>query len=323
MGRPVSDKSRISWIDNVRFFAIVAVVIGHCLGMLTTNELPGTQFISSFIVAFNMPLFFFISGYVGGKKLLSVHSVGDWARTIKNSFLRMMVPVVTFTLMLVPFHNIGNPLIFYWFLHSLFRIYIIIATASLIAQAICKNDIIKYVIIIAISIIGSWMAGNFTMEFILYFLLGVFLSKTKVTSKITISVSLLLIGFILFPFISNHSFYSEKAQWAILNIPYQWFMRQVCGICLSLGICGLFAKYVNAKTCLTQLGTMTLGIYLIHDFFVEMILRDKFNWKMNLTNIWGWFILIALVVVIITFCYICISILRKNKYSKAIFLGEK
>lgn len=49
------ENGRILWIDVARGIAILLVVLGHCIGNL--ND-PGNRF----ILAFHMPLFFFLSG---------------------------------------------------------------------------------------------------------------------------------------------------------------------------------------------------------------------------------------------------------------------
>lgn len=53
----ISSIKRIAWIDNVRVFAILMVILGHSL--ISPNATP----IVRWIIAFNMPLFVIISGY--------------------------------------------------------------------------------------------------------------------------------------------------------------------------------------------------------------------------------------------------------------------
>lgn len=318
-------RSRIPWIDNVRFFAIAVVVLYHCLGMLTTQELPASTNIRSFIVSFNMPLFFFISGYVGSRKLLSVSNFKDLWGITKHSFVRMILPVIIFTLMLLPIQKVSNPLIYYWFLHCLFRLYLIVALGSLFAQLVFKNRVVADVIIVVFSLLASWFVGNFTMEFVVYFLLGLYLGRVKFIDKLNVFHIILLIavGLIIYSTTGGHNFYDDKSKWAIINIPHIWLLRQICGACLSLGVCGLFKLFVNKERWYTSLGTMTLGIYLIHDYLVEMLLHDFFHWKLQLTTVSEWSVIIALVLIVIAICCLLIRIIRMNRFTKLLFLGEK
>lgn len=48
-------KKRINWIDAARGIAILFVVLGHCIGSLEDS-------MNRVILAFHMPLFFFLSG---------------------------------------------------------------------------------------------------------------------------------------------------------------------------------------------------------------------------------------------------------------------
>ena len=60
---------RIDWIDALKGFAILTVVIGHCItDSLSSQTFPECaallQMMGDAIYSFHMPLFFMISGYV-------------------------------------------------------------------------------------------------------------------------------------------------------------------------------------------------------------------------------------------------------------------
>ncbi len=61
----MNEKKRILWIDVARGIAILLVVLGHCIGDL--ND-PGNRF----ILAFHMPLFFFLSGMCASENVIPV-----------------------------------------------------------------------------------------------------------------------------------------------------------------------------------------------------------------------------------------------------------
>lgn len=60
-------KERILWIDVARGIAILLVVLGHCIGNLYN---PGNRF----ILAFHMPLFFFLSGMCISESVISANN---------------------------------------------------------------------------------------------------------------------------------------------------------------------------------------------------------------------------------------------------------
>ena len=60
----MNEKKRVLWIDVARGIAILLVVLGHCIGNLFN---PGNRF----ILAFHMPLFFFLSGMCISESVIS------------------------------------------------------------------------------------------------------------------------------------------------------------------------------------------------------------------------------------------------------------
>lgn len=60
---------RIAYIDSIKGFAILLVVMGH-----TFHDFKGINMaFIDFIYAFHMPLFFIISGYLGYKKYYDIN----------------------------------------------------------------------------------------------------------------------------------------------------------------------------------------------------------------------------------------------------------
>ena len=58
--------ARVSWVDTAKGFGIILVVFGHALRGLVNSDLmewtPTARYVDTWIYAFHMPLFFFISG---------------------------------------------------------------------------------------------------------------------------------------------------------------------------------------------------------------------------------------------------------------------
>lgn len=64
----MNNKERILWIDYVKVFACILVVLGHLIQSLQKSNIDNfeniTSFINWFIYLFHMPLFFVASGYL-------------------------------------------------------------------------------------------------------------------------------------------------------------------------------------------------------------------------------------------------------------------
>lgn len=77
-------KDKIEWIDNIKGFGIICVVIGHI-----------THFENSFIFLFHIPLFFFISGYLFNFKPTKTYFIGKTKHLLLPYFVYL-------TLILIP-----------------------------------------------------------------------------------------------------------------------------------------------------------------------------------------------------------------------------
>ena len=93
----VSRGSRIAWIDNIRLFAILCVIFGHCWYLGDPNalggyEVAGYHFQKLFIVSFNMPLFVFLSGYCAYNGITSIKSFDSLVSYWKKIAMRIAIP---------------------------------------------------------------------------------------------------------------------------------------------------------------------------------------------------------------------------------------
>lgn len=100
------EKTRIQYIDKLRGFAIILVVMGHAL---EHNGYRSTLY--NFIYSFHMPIFFCISGFVTmyACSLSTESKIIDHVKYICKKFLAIMLPFFSWTLVVFPF----------FFLHSL------------------------------------------------------------------------------------------------------------------------------------------------------------------------------------------------------------
>lgn len=95
----MSDQKREVWIDNAKAIAILAVIVGHTGGQLTSF------FRSGFVYGFHLVVFFLLSGYTFRKKPLN-------REYITGKFTRLMVPYF-YTCLAVLATDIFNKYFFY------------------------------------------------------------------------------------------------------------------------------------------------------------------------------------------------------------------
>ena len=80
---------RVKWIDSLRGFAIVLVILGHA-------GIPQTMRI--WIYSFHIPLFFFISGYV-----FSLKKVNNFKEFLIKKIKGIVIPLICFSFVAVIF----------------------------------------------------------------------------------------------------------------------------------------------------------------------------------------------------------------------------
>lgn len=143
-------RAREFWIDNVKIFACILVLLGHFFQSMTEAEImPVTDTYNRFITCiylFHVQLFFICSGYLY-QKGNAVNSFETWKRNVLKKLLVLGVPYVTFSLVTfalkVVFSSAVNnaaedivttlfvhPVNQYWYFYILFIFFVITPTLN-------------------------------------------------------------------------------------------------------------------------------------------------------------------------------------------------
>lgn len=170
--KPVDNK-REEWVDNVKVFACVLVVLGHFFQSMTkAGILPAGhlyEWFNATIYYFHVPLFFICSGYLY-QRYSKVDSTRSWLKNVVKKAIALGVPYVTFTtatwiLKTVFSSDVNSPvgglidtLLFhptspYWYLYTLFFIFVVTPTFSnkkIAAVGLCTAIAAKLLIVIVI-----------------------------------------------------------------------------------------------------------------------------------------------------------------------------
>ena len=177
-------KQRMLWVDNLKFFLIYLVVLGHCIQY--TDEAYKENFMFYLIYSFHMPLFMLVSGFVSYRKEVS------WG-VIRRRFKQLMIPFLVYTVLAsiikfdisVLFNTIIRPESGLWFLWALLFIVCFNTFASKIAQSLKLHQIL----IDAVIFIGLFVAGYFwdifciatIAKFYIYYTIGLYIRRYENT----------------------------------------------------------------------------------------------------------------------------------------------
>lgn len=328
---------RIVWLDVMKGIAIFMVVIGH---IMNNMHLMGSP-INKWIHLFNMPLFFFLSGFLAFKT-----SKKSFWENIKKKTKTLCVPFLSCGLLYSVAFGKVDEFIFdlhhagYWFLLSLFTCWIIFLPLQKIIVRYCHNIniIVEFVILLI-----PFFVGNVVMDFIpiewqntlclpltfaqyRFFILGYIVGKIKfrgcemsIFDKVVGFLrggEILAIAYALFFIIST----MVMVELPILaNIP-----MTIIQVLLTFGIFGVLYKvdkYMNNRilTLLSYLGVNSLVIYTMHFFFVYQFPLNGSEFSLG----WQFLIAFSLSSIVILMTLLVAAPISKDKFLSIVFLGQK
>ena len=191
-------KQRIAWIDNIKAFLILLVVLGHCIQDAGKSDISGLY---NFIYSFHIPLFFSMSGYVSQRDFTPLRTVGRRAVQLLVPFFAWAVVKslivgdlsYVFTIVMLPDRGL-------WFLWALFFIGLIIKCCDVVARRLQINIVVTLVAAIGVLYLLALIMGirvlglQFVAWQMPFYCFGWWLSRSKVAERLSVSAMWLLFG---------------------------------------------------------------------------------------------------------------------------------
>lgn len=290
-------RERVQYIDALRGFAMLMVVLGH-VEIFSFFNFTHTTTLMSMLSAIHMPLFFFISGlcvYNPEKKYAFIK--------VKNDFLRLIVPAVIVGLIYTYFKKGENCSFFlansmkagYWFTISLFEVLLIYYAISNLLR---KSDKVFMLVLWTVAgllyllklpfkmdgsleTIGNYLCLHQTFNFFVFFALGITVSKYRLRihslleNQLFAATSLILFAtasFVLLGIVPKYA--NSSIVWRVLDT----FGETIVGL---LGITLLYIIFYKRQSVFSSsnrliknlvfIGNNTLAIYLVHYFFLPVL----------------------------------------------------
>ena len=281
---------RINYIDGLRGFTMFLVVFGHVLSKSFLIE-PNSTFISTFLLTFRMPMFFFISGFIAykGTEYWSLDFFQH--RMLAKARIQIIPTTIFFSLFCYSFMgSFINPIEYgwlsYWFTIVLFEMYICYFCLSLIGKY--TSDKVVDIGMIILSIAGIvWLAKanrslniyNITCfenlaKYIQFFTLGVLCRKynnsfVKIVSSDKYRTIFIVIFITCLILIYNEKF--KGSSYLLYSFVHDILVRY-------FGLMVVFVFFFSRRSFFDNnskiakiflyIGRRTLDIYLIHFFFL-------------------------------------------------------
>lgn len=302
---------RIEWIDALKGFAILIVVIGHCSAdCLASNTFPSytniIKVINDSIYSFHMPLFFTISGYVFylsksyykyKLKVLDftiIYVVWSFLMWLSKFVMgnRINNPVTIESL----FKIIYQPIMVYWYLYVLIIFYIVFSVFKI--TNVDRKLVVVFAIIAIFDRYFNFDIGimNAVLYHMYFWVLGGYIASSDFVLKLSESKIVLC----LVVCIGNIVFYFQHVAFiGIVPISKSIILATAASILLFTIFC---RNRYGAKKLLNLFGKNVLAIYVVH-CFITAGLRVVFK-LVHLNNVYLYFLLgtlLGLIVPILMF----------------------
>ena len=341
--QPISpDTQRMQWVDAMRGFSMFIVVLGHVL--LSMGIGGYNSFLSSILLTFRMPLFFFVSGF------FSYRTVEWWnKRRVGDMLKRKFQAQILCTLVFFAVYQFvtGGGISFnqgfggYWFTIVLFQMYLCYLTLSIISRIFDIDVVIPGLIVLSVVCVGiiafcrgeSWLWNflcweNFT-KYIQFFTLGIICSKYRLKFfkylSNNICITIVIVGWVICMLLWYHNGFKLNfpLAYSIVHDIIVRYCALMTVVAVFFGNSAVMSSDAAWCRCLRFIGQRTLDIYMIHYFFIPnlgflsdfMCHGNKFIIQLTLSAIVS--------VIIISVCLLISMILRRSQTLECWLFGVK
>ena len=289
--QPIGATKRIEFIDALRGFTMILVVLNHvsfyCLGI--DNKIPSFH---KYLQEIQMPLFFFISGFVLYKPTT------QWNGKHMVSLFKSKIPVLLISpLIFMSIYLYINHIPFiegiyeeakygYWFTFVLFVFFVFYAITRYILHLIRVDNIYSdflilltgftffFVKYLPLSIVTQHLLSTGNLYYYVFFVIGTLSRKHYKRLQVILDKKPLIIAAIAVFFLFNIFDREIKLDSSMILL----FLTFLSGIIIVFALFRNKQKYLTKATILGNglqyIGRRTLDIYLLHFFFLPVALKS-------------------------------------------------
>ena len=311
------------------------VVEGHVwdfgMGIETYDSLSGLM-----LYTFNMPIFFFASGFLAYKVKLEL---SDTIKKIRQKFIYLVIPAVIFYIFR-QLQGCGNPLNIltmgfggYWFTITLFECFFIYYLTALVLP----NNKLQDAVLIGLAILGIGFLSvvgeygpklldlNRLTKYFQFFAMGVLAMKYRTSYEKLMHneplKAVALIGFFALLFTVNNAIWPRPVFHLLRDIVLRYLGTFVV-ISWFVNHTEAFNVDSRINRLILDIGKKSLAIYLLQYFFIPDF-NAYTTWLSGMDGFTVHVISFAYTVVIIAICYVFISLLSNSMLIKKYVLGQK
>lgn len=333
----------MQWVDAMRGFSMLVVVFGHVLLHMGIGGYD--SFLSSVLLTFRMPLFFYVSGFFS-YRLLSWWNINK----VKDILIRKVQAQIICTLLFLSVYQLvmgGGRLLDgfggYWFTIVLFQMYLIYLIIVGISKVFSRDIVIVSLIFVSVAFIivlivynrSSWIWNFLCWEnltkYTQFFVFGIICSKYRdrffKLLENNIFVTIMISSWIIFMILWYNDVFRSSFP-VIYSFIHDIAVRYVALMTVVIIFYSSRNFYNNnsgsrVSNSLIFIGQRTLDIYMIHYFLLPNMYVLKEYLNSGNTIIFQILIGGGITAAIVTVCLLVSSILRKSKTLAVWLFGVK
>ena len=327
------EKKRIAYLDALKCLAILMVIDNHIRVVMGFG--PYESLSAQMIYAPQLPLFFFVSGFLAYKQSMNIKDVWD---NIRKKFVFLVIPALVFRVGM-DMMNQKNLLDFitggmhgYWFTVVLFECFFIYYLITLLI----KNEKWRIGVLLALSVAGIGMLAvnkdfgpamidlRRVTKFFQFFVLGTLAMKFRPKYESLMHNEVFKASFLFFSFIVlftlNYDMPSVLHHF-LRDVALRYFATFAI---ISFFLCqeNSFQRQTRLNSLINLIGHNSLAIYLLQYFFLPYF-QPQPEWLAGLNMVTVHLISMFYTVAITGLCLIFIKFLSNSKYIRKYVLGKK
>ena len=345
-------KDRNSYLDILKAVTILFVLVGHAIQYGGGSEnLSGAYFLYNpvfiFIYSFHMPLFMLVSGYLFAYSCKNK----SWTELLVAKSKQILIPlfawscvslIVEIVKMFIGISTHKFSIIWIgqtvtsgflhgpWFLWAIWWASLLV----IICRRFFKDNVFVYLAVFVLVMLIPDNSNSAQYKFMLpYFVLAYLFNKNDLKAKlkniyvnITLALSSLILYILLLPhfgfdsyiYISGYSIIGKNVMYQLHNNSFRFVIGAVGSITVMYAVYLLSFKLpATVKKPIAYIGTNTLGIYLISNYFFDEVLK-----RLPLPGLVFWYVVLE-VVSVFTISLLLTLLLRKYKTTNRLFLGGR
>lgn len=320
-------KGRIYFFDNLKFWLIMLVVIGHFINPVTgAHDLYKGLFM--FIYTFHMPLFLYVTGYFAKSVLDKVTGKFKFEKILQFLILYLFLTIVIF---LINYYLRGNastynffqPVNPGWYLMATMILYGMIPVIHRVKPVYVMVGSVVIALLVGFDpMVGDFLTLSRTICFAPFFFAGYYMTQEPVEKMMTfggrsmrIAALIFTVAFLIFciwdpvnyyslrKIVSPHYSYEEiQALGDLYNLlgPITRLAWYAVASIVSIAFMMVVARY---KTFYTKLGQRTLQVFIWHAIAVRLLDYAGLNKLVEVSDAWYVIALPIVLAIVLTFVF--------------------